>query len=161
VNLCTENIIISGGGAPNYPTILAPLVPTATDKASRAPLFHTCNYITSVVPFLQTLSKRNAPLKLAVVGGGQSAAEVTLDLQRRLDGVPSASGQPHEIHMIIRKGCLKPSDDSPFVNEIFDPACTLSPSNSQFLHAELFRDTYAFPLYSHGQGLQPALDTPA
>lgn len=142
-----ENLIVSGGGSPHYPTVLSPLIPTTNE--SRVPLFHTCNYITSVVPYFQTLAKRDAPLKLAIVGAGQSASEVLLDLLRRLEGIP-CNGQ-HEIHMIIRKGSLKPSDDSPFVNEIFDPASAYYCS---------FYDTPpdAYALYSHGYGVQPAIN---
>ena len=53
---------------------------------------------------------------MAVVGGGQSAAEVTVDLRSRF---PDAS-----IDLIFRGHALKPSDSSPFVNEIFNPDYT-------------------------------------
>ena len=70
------------------------------------------------------LSYIDAPLRatrIAVVGGGQSSAECLMDLYRRLEALPSGG---HQIDMIIHKGSLKPSDDSPFVNEIFDPKGT-------------------------------------
>ena len=69
------------------------------------------------------------PLKVAVIGGGQSAAEVAIDLRSKLQDVlpllPNEDGNHtrHEIDLIIRRGSLKPSDDSQFSNEIFDPAC--------------------------------------
>ncbi|SBS40070.1 L-ornithine 5-monooxygenase [Marinomonas spartinae] len=54
--------------------------------------------------------------KIAVVGAGQSAAEIFVDLCNRYeDG---------EVHMINRRFALHPADDSPFVNEIFDPEFT-------------------------------------
>ena len=47
-----------------------------------------------------------------------------MDLYERLaDIAPGTSGR-HQLDLIFRKGSLKPSDDSPFANEIFDPAST-------------------------------------
>jgi L-ornithine N5-oxygenase len=62
-------------------------------------------------------------LRIAVLGSGQSSAEVLLDLRSRLASIPieGEGPQEHQLDMIIRKGSLKPSDDSPFANEIFDP----------------------------------------
>ncbi|TAQ91566.1 hypothetical protein B7494_g88 [Chlorociboria aeruginascens] len=51
-------------------------------------------------------------LRFAVVGGGQSAAEIFNDLWSRF---PDA-----EVKLIIKGASLRPSDDSPFVNEIFN-----------------------------------------
>lgn len=65
--------------------------------------------------------KEKRPLNVAVIGSGQSAAEVTLDLRERL-GAMSEGAFQHSVDMVIRKGSLKPSDDSPFANEIFDPS---------------------------------------
>jgi len=100
-------------------------------------IIHSSTYSTSIHPILSSItSSRNAsiklphrPLKVVVVGGGQSAAEVVIDLRSRLQDVlsspPNEDGNParHEIDLIISRGSLKPSDDSPFSNEIFDPAC--------------------------------------
>ena len=44
-----------------------------------------------------------------------------MDVRNRLASVPTQGR--HVVEMLIRKGSLKPSDDSPFANEIFDPAC--------------------------------------
>ncbi len=65
-------------------------------------------------------AKGKANLRVAVIGAGQSAAEVTLNLRERLRSIPAPAGR-HQIDMIIRKGALRPSDDTPFANEIFDP----------------------------------------
>lgn len=72
------------------------------------------------------------PLAIAVVGSGQSAAEVTMDVRERLSDM-SVGDSPHvhEVDMIIRRGSLKPSDDSPFANEIFDPSGTSSTVRQQ------------------------------
>lgn len=45
-----------------------------------------------------------------------------MNLRDRLTSVATV-GDRHEVDMLIRKGSVKPSDDSPFANEIFDPAC--------------------------------------
>lgn len=100
-------------------------------------IIHSSVYLTSIHPILSSIaSSRGAsvelfgrPLKVAVIGGGQSAAEVAIDLHSKLqDVLPSSyneDGNPtrHEIDLIISRGSLKPSDDSPFSNEIFDPTC--------------------------------------
>lgn len=75
--------------------------------------------------------------RVAVIGAGQSAAEVFIDLARRF---------PHvEASLVIRSGALKPADDSPFVNEIFNPAFTdvvyAQPANGRRSLIERFRDT--------------------
>jgi len=49
---------------------------------------------------------------VAVVGAGQSAAEIFVDLQGR-------SHAP-EVDLIMRARSIRPSDDSPFVNEVFN-----------------------------------------
>lgn len=59
------------------------------------------------------LPDRAKPYHIAVVGSGQSAAEIFNDLPSRY---PNA-----KVTMIIKGSSLRPSDDSPFVNEIFDP----------------------------------------
>lgn len=50
-----------------------------------------------------------------------------LDLHARLSEIKVVGGEGvgvrHELEMLFRKGSLKPSDDSPFANEIFDPEC--------------------------------------
>ncbi|KAF9517902.1 hypothetical protein BS47DRAFT_1389362 [Hydnum rufescens UP504] len=76
-----------------------------------------------------------SPLRIAVVGGDQSTAEALLNLHGGLSSIPlhhdnhgevslDASTRAHSIDLIIRKGSLKPSDDSPFTDEIFDLAST-------------------------------------
>lgn len=59
------------------------------------------------------LTDKMRPYHIAVVGSGQSAAEIFNDLPSRY---PNAN-----VTMIIKGSSLRPSDDSPFVNEIFDP----------------------------------------
>lgn len=56
------------------------------------------------------------PMKVAIIGGGQSAAEAFIDLN---DSYPSV-----QVDLILRGSALKPADDSPFVNEVFAPEFT-------------------------------------
>ncbi|MGO4155490.1 lysine N(6)-hydroxylase/L-ornithine N(5)-oxygenase family protein [Cupriavidus sp. YAF13] len=56
------------------------------------------------------------PMRIAVIGAGQSAAEAFIDLH---DNYPSV-----KVDWMVRSAALKPADDSPFVNEIFAPAYT-------------------------------------
>lgn len=59
---------------------------------------------------------KGQPMNIAIIGGGQSAAEAFIDLN---DSFPSV-----QVDMILRGSALKPADDSPFVNEVFSPEFT-------------------------------------
>ena len=129
--LHSETLIISPGGSPRMPSAVSMISP-------HHKIIHNSIYSTSIHPILSSIaSSQNSPtgfphrpLKVVVIGGGQSAAEVVIDLRSRLQEVvplsPNGDGNTvrHEIDLIISRGSLKPSDDSPFSNEIFDPACT-------------------------------------
>ncbi|MDQ1081784.1 lysine N(6)-hydroxylase/L-ornithine N(5)-oxygenase family protein [Pseudoroseomonas cervicalis] len=54
--------------------------------------------------------------RIAIIGSGQSAAEIFLDAMERF---PRA-----RIDLVMRGYALKPADSSPFVNEIFNPDTT-------------------------------------
>ena len=116
-----EDIILSTGPSPRLPRVLAVLQPPqwTTQSTLSVPIFHTSYYMISISALLAKLTRSETPLKVAMVGGGQSCAECLIDLYNRFEGLPHGG---HQIDMIIRKGSLKPSDDTPFVNEIFDPA---------------------------------------
>ncbi|KAJ5368802.1 L-ornithine N(5)-monooxygenase [Penicillium cataractarum] len=73
-------------------------------------IMHSSKYCT-VLP--NVLKNESAPYNIAVVGSGQSAAEIFHDLQRRYPNSRTT--------LILRDTALRPSDDSPFVNEIFNP----------------------------------------
>ncbi|KAG6898365.1 hypothetical protein C0992_009040 [Termitomyces sp. T32_za158] len=111
-----RDIVISPGGSAKIPESLSPI--------SQHPfVIHSSAYVTSIDLVLESFrAESDEPLRIAVIGSGQSAAEVVLDLRDRLSIITSTHN--HEIDLIIRKGSLKPSDDSPFVNEIFDPSST-------------------------------------
>ncbi|KAH7889360.1 L-lysine 6-monooxygenase (NADPH-requiring)-domain-containing protein [Phlebopus sp. FC_14] len=115
-----KNLIISPGGSPHIPK---PLLSVHTHPR----IIHTSSYLTSIDPLLHsfpTASPTPRPLRIAVIGSGQSAAEVLLDLHSRLSSIPLKAPDNHSLDIIIRKGSLKPSDDSPFTNQIFDPDAT-------------------------------------
>ncbi|WP_017541162.1 lysine N(6)-hydroxylase/L-ornithine N(5)-oxygenase family protein [Nocardiopsis halophila] len=62
---------------------------------------------------LEALGEGAAPASFAVVGAGQSAAEVADHLYRRFPGA--------QVHAVFSRYGYSPSDDSPFANRIFDP----------------------------------------
>ena len=98
----TRNLIISVGGRPSIPECFAPLKHDPR-------VFHSNNY-------LGEIARHESVKRIAVVGAGQSASEIFMDLHGR----PNA---PH-VDLIMRARAIKPSDDSPFVNEIFNPDFT-------------------------------------
>ncbi|OWQ38570.1 ornithine monooxygenase [Pseudomonas lactis] len=102
----TKSLVLSLGGTPRIPSAFK-----LTEDNPR--VFHHCTYLHSLQRFSHTYGQ---PRRVAVIGAGQSAAEAFIDLHDRF---PSA-----HIDLIIRGSSLKPSDQSPFVNEIFAPRYT-------------------------------------
>lgn len=96
-----RNLVIGVGGEP--------IVPAAFEGLRDPRILHSSSY-------LERLGGLGKPRRIAVIGGGQSAAEVYMDLVRRFGDA--------SVSLIMRGGALKPSDDSPFVNEIFNPGFT-------------------------------------
>lgn len=100
-----RNLVIAAGGQP--------YVPQAFAKVADDPrLFHSSLYLDRI----ERAGLRGRATCVAVIGGGQSATEVTVDLHNRF---PDAC-----VDLIFRGHALKPSDSSPFVNEIFNPGYT-------------------------------------
>ncbi|RDL30816.1 uncharacterized protein BP5553_10161 [Venustampulla echinocandica] len=103
-NLVTRRarkVVIAVGGRPVIPQCLRGLRHIA----------HSSQF-SSTITQIQA-REEGRPLKFAVIGSGQSAAEIFNDLSERF---PDA-----QVKLIIKGRSLRPSDDSPFVNEIFDP----------------------------------------
>lgn len=98
----TRNLVVSIGGEAAVPEVFQPL-------KGDARVIHSSAY-------LERIQQHPAPRRLAVIGSGQSAAEIFNDLCSRY---PEA-----EVAMVMRAQAMRPADDSPFVNEIFDPAFT-------------------------------------
>lgn len=100
-----RNLVVAAGGAAHIPALFR-------DVAEDSRVLHTSTYLDTIVT--SGLEAKRA--HVAIIGGGQSAAEVTFDLRSRF---PEA-----RIDLIFRGHTLKPSDASPFVNEIFNPEFT-------------------------------------
>ena len=91
-------------------TGLSPKLPENIHSSSR--ISHNIH----MLPFLEAFTTQHKTMqqqKVAILGGGQSAAEITRFLHSTF---PDA-----EIHLIHRRYGLTPSDDSPFANRVFDP----------------------------------------
>lgn len=101
-----RNVALATGGTPKVPELFSGL------KAD-CRVFHSSAYLNRIDTL--ALADRSAP-HIAVIGAGQSAAEIFLDLTERF---PQG-----RVDMVVRGHALRPSDDSPFVNEIFHPEYT-------------------------------------
>ncbi|KAL6712888.1 hypothetical protein ACLMJK_009600 [Lecanora helva] len=97
-----RHVVIAVGGKPKIPKGLS-------DAPSDTVIHSSCysNAISKIIG--DQRSKRS----VAIIGGGQSAAEIFNDLQSRC--------QNTWVSLYTGDSALRPSDDSPFVNEIFDP----------------------------------------
>jgi L-ornithine N5-oxygenase len=95
-----RHVVVAVGGEGQLPAAFA---------SGHAAIVHSSQYFSKVSTALPTPS---APYTIAVIGNGQSAAEIFNDLLSRY---PNA-----RIVLAIKGSALRPSDDSPFVNEIFD-----------------------------------------
>lgn len=93
-----RNLVVSLGGAPRIP-------PAFRALADDPRVFHSSSY-------LHDIADHPRARKVAVIGAGQSAAEIFMDLHGR-PGAPA-------VDLIMRARSIKPADDSPFVNEIFN-----------------------------------------
>ncbi|KAI3324423.1 L-lysine 6-monooxygenase (NADPH-requiring)-domain-containing protein [Xylariaceae sp. AK1471] len=97
-----KNVLFAIGGQPSIPKCL---------PSNHPRVIHSSQYA-HLVPKL--LSQREAPYRVAVVGAGQSAAEIFNNIQTLYPNSHTA--------LVMRSEFLKPSDDSPFVNSIFNPS---------------------------------------
>ncbi|KAI1501349.1 L-lysine 6-monooxygenase (NADPH-requiring)-domain-containing protein [Biscogniauxia marginata] len=104
-----KNVLLAIGGQPLIPKGL---------PADHPRVVHSSQYA-HVVPNI--LNRVDAPYRVAIIGGGQSAAEIFSNIQNLYPNSKTA--------LIMRSEFLKPSDDSPFipltknsVNSIFNPS---------------------------------------
>ncbi|MBW3694983.1 ornithine monooxygenase [Vibrio sp. T187] len=98
-----KNLIVGMGGMPK--------LPKQFEGHDNEKIIHSSKYKV----WRETFNQSQEP-KIAIVGAGQSAAEIFVDLTNRYAN--------SEIHMVNRRFALHPADDSPFVNEVFDPEFT-------------------------------------
>ncbi|KAF2813970.1 L-ornithine 5-monooxygenase (L-ornithine N(5)-oxygenase) [Mytilinidion resinicola] len=106
----TKHVVIAAGGRPSIP---APF-PEHHSKVIHSSKF---SYLAPKI-----LRDPAYPYKIAVVGSGQSAAEIFDNLHAHYPNAKTT--------LLIKSGALRPSDDSPFVNEIFNPD-RVSPTYAQ------------------------------
>ncbi|MFV0889401.1 lysine N(6)-hydroxylase/L-ornithine N(5)-oxygenase family protein [Metapseudomonas otitidis] len=99
-------VVLSAGGTPRVPQAFRHL-------KGDARVFHHAQYLERIQ---QQPCASGQPMRIAIVGGGQSAAEAFIDLN---DSYPNV-----QVDVILRGSALKPADDSPFVNEVFSPEFT-------------------------------------
>ncbi|MFB4394220.1 MULTISPECIES: lysine N(6)-hydroxylase/L-ornithine N(5)-oxygenase family protein [unclassified Pseudomonas] len=102
----SRSVVVSPGGTPRIPAIFAGFKDDPR-------VFHHSQYLARMAKQPCVDGK---PMRIAIIGGGQSAAEAFIDLN---DSYPSV-----QVDWIIRGSALKPADDSPFVNEVFSPEFT-------------------------------------
>ncbi|KAK0617615.1 L-lysine 6-monooxygenase (NADPH-requiring)-domain-containing protein [Immersiella caudata] len=96
-----RNVVLALGGQASMPKML---------PAKNPRVIHSSQYAQHVP---KLLSDSSAPYRVAVVGAGQSAAEIFNNVQNLY---PNS-----KTYLIMRSEFLRPSDDSPFVNSIFNP----------------------------------------
>ncbi|GJD79190.1 lysine N(6)-hydroxylase/L-ornithine N(5)-oxygenase family protein [Methylobacterium gregans] len=102
-----RHLVVAAGGDPWIPE------PFGRLRGDRR-LVHSSWYLPGIAAALGNPRLDGPERRVLVVGGGQSAVEIAVDAGARY---PRA-----RIDLAIRAPALKPADDSPFVNEIFDPA---------------------------------------
>lgn len=98
-----RQIVLAPGGQTHWPELFAGLRGTPG-------LSHSNDFTQAVLPHVMPGQR------VAIIGGGQSASEIFAAL----------ASHPAElsVDLILRGHALKPADDSPFVNEVFDIAHT-------------------------------------
>ncbi|KPU91772.1 ornithine monooxygenase [Variovorax paradoxus] len=96
-----RNLVVSIGGTPRIPECFRPL-------RGDGRVLHSSGYLRDIAKVLDGGAGR----RIAIVGAGQSAAEIFMDLQGR-PGAP-------RVDFVMRARSIRPSDDSPFVNEVFN-----------------------------------------
>lgn len=96
-----KNVILAIGGQASIPKCLPQKHPR---------IVHSSRYA-YLAP--KILSDPAAPYRVAVVGAGQSAAEIFNNIQILYPNSRTT--------LIMRQEFLRPSDDSPFINSIFNP----------------------------------------
>ncbi|KAI0382308.1 L-ornithine 5-monooxygenase [Hypomontagnella monticulosa] len=97
-----RNVLVAIGGQPSIPKCL---------PSNHPRVIHSSQYA-HLVP--RILDNQNAPYRVAVIGAGQSAAEIFNNVQTLYPNSRTS--------LVMRSEFLKPSDDSPFVNSIFNPS---------------------------------------
>ncbi|QSZ30168.1 hypothetical protein DSL72_004688 [Monilinia vaccinii-corymbosi] len=101
-----RHVVVAVGGKPVIPPVLQ----------NKPCVLHSSQFATNIGKIEKLQKETRKPLRFAVVGSGQSAAEIYNDLWERFGEETDVT-----VTLIVKGQSLRPSDDSPFVNEIFDP----------------------------------------
>ncbi|TJZ64741.1 lysine N(6)-hydroxylase/L-ornithine N(5)-oxygenase family protein [Chitiniphilus eburneus] len=124
----TRNLVLGLGGTARIPDNF---------KALRGDsrILHSSTY-------LRDIARNPAARRIAVLGAGQSAAEIFMDLHGRHADT--------EVDLIMRARAIKPADDSPFSNQIFDAdfvdhIYSRTPQERDELLREFWHTNYACP----------------
>lgn len=138
----TRNLCIGTGGGARLPTSLATAAVAATGRA-----IHTSHFLHRVPRALDAILAARysspsssstsssstppsspTPIRIGVIGGGQSAAETFLAVQHLLAARladDARAGRPAlprpTVELVIKKGSLHAAQDASFENEAFDP----------------------------------------
>lgn len=94
-SVVAKHVVIAVGGRPKIPSALS-------DPCPDSRIIHSSSY-SSTVPNI--LAEKSKTFRVAVVGGGQSAAEIFNDLQNRFSNTC--------VDLFTGDSALRPSDDSP------------------------------------------------
>ena len=92
-----RHIVIAVGGKPKVPAALS-------DSSPDSPIVHSSSY-SHTIPKMLADKHCKSKSYIAVIGGGQSAAEIFNDLQNRFDNIC--------VSLYTGDSALRPSDDSP------------------------------------------------
>ncbi|KAK4046793.1 hypothetical protein OIO90_006435, partial [Microbotryomycetes sp. JL221] len=115
-----RNIVLSTGGAPRIPSQLK-----THDITSSGKVIHSSAFLEAVPPLFEKLCAElpaERPLRVAIIGSGQSAAETFLAARDQLASkLPSTVQHRPKVDLFIRNATLLPADDSASTNEVFDP----------------------------------------
>ncbi|KAM0789864.1 hypothetical protein ACM66B_006710 [Microbotryomycetes sp. NB124-2] len=116
----TRNIVMSTGGSPRIPSQFK-----TAELADSGRIVHTSAFLDAIPPLFDSLCHRlpaERPLRVAVIGSGQSAAETFLAARNELTSkLPTQPRYRPEVQLFIRSATLLPADDSASTNEVFDP----------------------------------------
>lgn len=96
----TKNVILGSG--------LNPIIPDCARPHLGSTVFHASRYLKQDI--------RVKEKRVAVIGGGQTGAEVFFHLLSNSNALPS------KVFWISRRSNFLPLDESPFVNELFTPS---------------------------------------
>ncbi|KAI5293243.1 hypothetical protein KEM52_005719 [Ascosphaera acerosa] len=101
--LLAKQVIVATGGEMALP-------PSLAGRPLPEGVIHSSEFMYKVP---QRFTDRGAEYRCAIIGGGQSAVELSEEFAARY---PNS-----KVELIMKGSAMRPSDDSPFVNEIFDP----------------------------------------